>query len=146
MLGQNVLRGFANHGQPGTQLIVALRLMERFQQFALLDAHELSRFVERFGAKNTKASQAQSKRKQIARLKAERVVIPRKAQGIRFQFPDPPHAGRTLVRLKDAVWAFDVLHYLYNDLHLLLIGTGSHERPLKAFAWEVGVGPLECSI
>ena len=68
---------------------------------------QLSRFVERFGAKNTKASQAQSKRKQIARLKAERVVIPRKAQGIRFQFPDPPHAGRTLVRLKDAAFGYD---------------------------------------
>ena len=67
---------------------------------------QLGRFVERFGAKNTKASQAQSKRKQIARLKAERVVIPRHAQHIRFQFPDPPHAGRTLVRLKDATFAY----------------------------------------
>ena len=67
---------------------------------------QLNRFVERFGAKNTKASQAQSKRKQIARLKAERVVIPRRAQHIRFHFPDPPHAGRTLVRLKDATFAY----------------------------------------
>ena len=68
---------------------------------------QLSRFVERFGAKNTKASQAQSKRKQIERLKAQRVVIPRRAQHIRFHFLDPPHAGRTLVRLKDATFAYD---------------------------------------
>jgi ATP-binding cassette subfamily F protein 3 len=67
---------------------------------------QLNRFVERFGAKNTKASQAQSKRKQIARLKSERVIIPRRAQHIRFHFPDPPHAGRTLVRLKDATFAY----------------------------------------
>jgi ATP-binding cassette subfamily F protein 3 len=67
---------------------------------------QLSRFVERFGAKNTKASQAQSKRKQIARLKSERVIIPRRAQHIRFHFPDPPHAGRTLIRLKDSTFAY----------------------------------------
>ena len=68
---------------------------------------QLSRFVERFGAKNTKAAQAQSKRKQIARLQSERVVIPRHAQHIRFHFPDPPHCGRTLVRLKDAAFGYD---------------------------------------
>jgi ATP-binding cassette subfamily F protein 3 len=68
---------------------------------------QLSRFVERFGAKNTKASQAQSKRKQIARLREERVVIPRIARGIRFQFPSPPHAGRLLVRLADASFGYD---------------------------------------
>jgi len=68
---------------------------------------QLSRFVERFGAKNTRASQAQSKRKMIERLKAERVVLPRRPRAIRFQFPDPPHAGRTLVRLRDASFAYD---------------------------------------
>jgi ATP-binding cassette subfamily F protein 3 len=68
---------------------------------------QLNRFVERFGAKNTKASQAQSKRKQIARLREERVIIPRIARGIRFQFPSPPHAGRQLVRLADASFGYD---------------------------------------
>jgi ATP-binding cassette subfamily F protein 3 len=68
---------------------------------------QLSRFVERFGAKNTKAAQAQSKRKQIERLKSERMVIPRRAKGIRFQFPDPPHAGRSLVRLKEVSFGYD---------------------------------------
>src|SRR5262249_57225101 len=68
---------------------------------------QLNRFVERFGAKNTKASQAQSKRKQIDRLRAERVVIPRIARGIRFQFPAPPHAGRQLVRLADVSFGYD---------------------------------------
>ena len=67
---------------------------------------QLQRFVERFGAKNTKASQAQSKRKQIQRLKSQHVVIPRRAAHIRFQFPPPPHAGRALVRLKDASFAY----------------------------------------
>jgi ATP-binding cassette subfamily F protein 3 len=69
---------------------------------------QLSRFVERFGAKNTKASQAQSKRKQIARLEAQRVVLPRLPQSVRFQFPDPPHAGRMLVELDQAAFAYGV--------------------------------------
>jgi ATP-binding cassette subfamily F protein 3 len=68
---------------------------------------ELSRFVERFGAKNTKASQAQSKRKMIARLQTQRVILPHRPKRIRFQFPDPPHAGRTLVRLRDASFGYD---------------------------------------
>jgi len=67
---------------------------------------QLQRFVERFGAKNTKASQAQSKRKQIARLKDQHIIIPRRAAHIRFQFPDPPHVGRALVRLKDVSFAY----------------------------------------
>ncbi len=68
---------------------------------------QLSRFVERFGAKNTKATQAQSKRKQIERLKTQRVVLPRRPRGIRFQFPQPPHVGRSLVRLKDVSFGYD---------------------------------------
>jgi ATP-binding cassette subfamily F protein 3 len=67
---------------------------------------QLSRFVERFGAKNTKASQAQSKRKMIERLKSERVVVPRRPRSIHFHFPPPPHAGRTLVRLKDVSFGY----------------------------------------
>ena len=67
---------------------------------------QLSRFVERFGAKNTKAAQAASKKKQIERLKSERVVVQRRAQHIRFAFPTPPNAGRTLVRLRDTTFAY----------------------------------------
>ena len=88
---------------------------------AQLDAKiaQLSRFVERFGAKNTKASQAQSKRKQIERLSAERVVIPRRAQHIRFQFPAPPNAGRVLVRLRGVSFGYgerDVLGGVHAEL------------------------------
>ena len=68
---------------------------------------QLERFVERFGAKNTKASQAASKKKQIARLRSERVIIPRRPKSIRFSFPDPPHAGRTLLRMRDASFGYD---------------------------------------
>jgi ATP-binding cassette subfamily F protein 3 len=98
-----------------------LRREQMEAQNVQLDAKiaQLSRFVERFGAKNTKAAQAQSKRKQIARLKDARVVIPRKAQRIRFQFPTPPHAGRTLVRLRDVAFGYDA-HDVLRDVRVEL--------------------------
>jgi glycosyltransferase involved in cell wall biosynthesis len=34
---------------------------------------------------------------------------------------------------RDAIWAFDILQYLYDDLHLLLIGTGPDEGALRDF-------------
>ena len=68
---------------------------------------QLAHFVERFGAKNTKASQAASKKKMIARLKTERVVLPRQARTIRFSFPPPPHSGRLMVQLKDVAFGYD---------------------------------------
>src|SRR5262249_19218228 len=67
---------------------------------------QLNRFVERFGAKNTKASQAQSKRKQITRLQAQRVGIPRRPHTVHFHFPAPPPAGRTLLQLQGAAFAY----------------------------------------
>ena len=68
---------------------------------------QLSRFVERFGAKNTMASRAQSKRKMIERLKKQHIVLPRRPRSIRFSFPAPPHSGRTLVRLRETAFGYD---------------------------------------
>ena len=68
---------------------------------------QLSRFAERFGAKASKAAQAQSKRKQAERLRAQRVVLPRRPRGIRFHFPSPPHVGKSLLRLKDVSFGYD---------------------------------------
>jgi len=68
---------------------------------------QLERFAERFGAKNTKAAQAHSKRKQAERLRQRRVVLPRKPRSIRFAFPPPPHVGRVMVQLRDASFAYD---------------------------------------
>jgi glycosyltransferase involved in cell wall biosynthesis len=43
------------------------------------------------------------------------------------------HAGH-----RDAVWAFDILKYLYNDLHLLLVGDGPGRGRLEQFTRDVG--------
>jgi len=67
---------------------------------------QLSKFVERFGAKNTKATQAASKKKMIAKLATERRVIPRRSKSISFSFPTPPHAGKLLMALDDVSFRY----------------------------------------
>lgn len=38
----------------------------------------------------------------------------------------------------DAVWAFDILRYLYDDLHMMLIGAGSDRERLERFVRGIG--------
>jgi ATP-binding cassette subfamily F protein 3 len=59
----------------------------------------LMEFVNRFRAKNTKAAQAQSKLKQIARMeKIEAPVADEKE--IKFSFPQPQRSGRRVITLR----------------------------------------------
>ena len=58
----------------------------------------LQTFIDRFGAKNTKASQAQSKRKQIERL--DLIDAPDSAQAqVSFRFPRPGRSGLKAIEL-----------------------------------------------
>jgi ATP-binding cassette subfamily F protein 3 len=62
----------------------------------------LERFVTRFGAKNTKAKQAQSKRKQIERIKAVQVEsgpVARRTLG--FEFLKPKRSGRIVLNVEN---------------------------------------------
>jgi len=72
------------------------------------EIERLQGFVDRFGAKNTKATQAKSKQKQIDRIKAEMVDAPqgedRKMRG--FRFPQPERSGQRAITLKDVDFAY----------------------------------------
>ena len=59
------------------------------------------RFVERFGAKATKAAQAQSKAKMIESLKAEMPVIESERKSVRFTFTCSHESGAVPLRLKN---------------------------------------------
>lgn len=39
---------------------------------------------------------------------------------------------------RDAIWAFDILKYLYDDLHLVLVGAGPERETLAEFARAIG--------
>jgi len=64
-------------------------------------------FVDRFRAKNTKAAQAQSKMKQIERLKEE-MVGPRAGAGptVGLRFPQPPPSGHRVITLEKVKFGY----------------------------------------
>jgi ATPase subunit of ABC transporter with duplicated ATPase domains len=59
----------------------------------------LQRFVDRFGAKATKAAAAHSMEKRIARLEADKVDEARADKVLRVRFPPPPTPGRTVIEV-----------------------------------------------
>lgn len=59
---------------------------------------QLERFIERFGAKNTKATQAKSKQKQIDRL--EVVEFMRERKRLAFRFPEVAPSGKDVLSIQ----------------------------------------------
>ena len=77
---------------------------------------KLQTFIDRFGAKNTKAAQAQSKRKEIARI--ERIDAPEKESGpIHFRFPQPARSGARVIALEHVGHSYGETK-VYTDLNL----------------------------
>jgi ATP-binding cassette subfamily F protein 3 len=65
------------------------------------DIDRLQLFADRFGAKASKASQAQSKRKQIERIKEDMVQVPDGPEStMGFRFPQPPRSGQRVITLE----------------------------------------------
>ena len=62
------------------------------------------RFIERFRAKNTKATQVQSRIKRLDKM--ERVTVPRTTKKIDFAFPAPARSGREIITLKDVAKSY----------------------------------------
>ena len=66
-------------------------------------------FVDRFRAKNTKAAQAQSKLKQIERLKEDMVETPDgPGPTVGFRFPQPQRSGHRVITLKHVKFGYGV--------------------------------------
>ena len=60
---------------------------------------EIERFVERFRAKNTKATQVQSRIKMLNKM--EKVETATRTKSVHFRFPQPARTGRIVMELKD---------------------------------------------
>ena len=78
---------------------------------------ELERFIERFRAKNTKATQAKSKQKLLDKM--ERVQTATQTKAPHFRFPQPPRTGRIVLDLKNVRKAYGTLT-VYEGLNLRL--------------------------
>jgi ATP-binding cassette subfamily F protein 3 len=68
---------------------------------------QLQVFVDRFRAKNTMAAQAQSKMKQIERLKEEMVELPESnGPTVGFKFPQPQRSGQRVITLENMKFGY----------------------------------------
>src|SRR6266700_99796 len=83
------------------QLLAAYKHQER-------EIGRLMEFVNRFRAKNTKASQAQSKLKQIERMDKVQAPI-NDDRKLGFQFPQPRRSGLKVIKLEN-------MHHAYGDV------------------------------
>ena len=79
---------------------------QRFEQAQVAYAQQqeeiakLERFVERFKAKATKASQARSRQKQLDKM--ERIEAPERERRPRLRLPEAPHSGHEAIILRQA--------------------------------------------
>ncbi len=76
---------------------------------------QLERFIERFRAKSTLATQAQSRVKQLARMEKIEVVRPVESRG-RIRLRTPPHCGAEIVRLERAGVTYDGSRWVLRGL------------------------------
>ena len=89
------------------QLLAAYKNQQR-------EIKRLQIFIDRFGAKNTKASQAQSKKKQIDRM--DKIEAPDSSERhLAFRFPQPERSGRKVLELKGIHHAYGQT-VVYRDL------------------------------
>ena len=96
----------------------------RYQQLLQAKANQdrkreqLERFVERFRAKASKATQAQSREKQLEKL--EEIKLPARSRSAGYlRLPDAPHAGAEIVRLEQAAYTYPGGdHPIFKDLDL----------------------------
>jgi ATP-binding cassette subfamily F protein 3 len=65
---------------------------------------QLEEFIDRFGAKNTKAAQAKSKEKQLERMEDVKLLEHRAT--LRFRFPEALRSGKEVLRLEGLRKAF----------------------------------------
>lgn len=77
---------------------------------------ELQRFIDRFRAKASKASQAQDRIKQLARM--ERIEAPERDEAtVSFSFPQPKRGGQRVITLEGVRQSYGA-HVVYADLNL----------------------------
>ncbi len=95
-------------------------------------------FVDRFRAKNTKAAQAQSKMKQIERIKEDMVEVPTGPDAaMGFRFPQPQRSGQRVITLEKIKFGYPTERRsptrLETNTTAQLAGseTGTPEAPIK---------------
>ncbi|MDP6102005.1 MAG: ABC-F family ATP-binding cassette domain-containing protein [Dehalococcoidia bacterium] len=107
-------------GDYDNYLIARERSLQVKQTTAARQEREIQkqmRFVERFRYKARKATQVQSRLKQLGKVKP--IELPRATRKIRYSFPEPPRSGTEVIRLTN-VSKFYGDNVVYRGLNLAL--------------------------
>jgi ATP-binding cassette, subfamily F, member 3 len=103
-----VLRYTGNYDEYLEQRAAAEATMIATAKAQQREIDRMQLFVDRFRAKNTKAAQAQSKLKQIERLKEEMVGLPDgDGPAVGFRFPQPQRSGHRVITLKHVRFGYN---------------------------------------
>ena len=99
-----------------TELETLIKEYEKQQE----EIRHLQEFIDRFGAKATKAAQAQERQKMLDKILEHEIVIPESLKKIHFKFPQAPHSGRLVATLEKITKSYDGVHKVLDNLDLLL--------------------------
>ena len=108
-------------GGYGDYLIASERSLKVKRAAAARQERELQtqmRFVERFRYKARKASQVQSRLKQLE--KVQQIQLPRATKRVHYSFPEPARTGAEAIRLTNVSKSYGD-HYVYRGLNLALM-------------------------
>ncbi len=89
-----------HRGNYDDYLVARERALESKQAAAARQEREIQRqmrFIDRFRSKATKATQVQSRIKQMQKIQV--IDLPRATKKVRFSFPEPPRSGSAVVTL-----------------------------------------------
>ncbi len=84
------------------------------------EIQHLQEFIDRFGAKATKAAQAQERQKMLDKILEHEIVIPESLKKIHFKFPPAPHSGRLVVTLSGITKSYDGKRNVLENLDLVV--------------------------
>jgi ATP-binding cassette subfamily F protein 3 len=103
-------------------------LVEREGRYAQLSAsaknqarrrEQIERFITRFRAKNTKATQVQSRMKMLDKM--EEIQVPATSPDLSLiKIPDPPHCGTTVLQIEGVSKSYDGSEFVLKDVDLVL--------------------------
>lgn len=79
---------------------------------------KLEDFIRRFGAKATKAAQAQERQKMLDRM--EKIEIPENLKRIHFRFPPSPHSGKIVLDIENLGKTYDGKRWVLKELSLIV--------------------------
>ena len=109
-----------HRGNYDDYLVARERALEVKQAAAARQEREIQRqmrFIDRFRSKATKATQVQSRIKQLEKIQV--IELPRATKRVRFSFPQPPRSGSDVLTLSNAGKSYGD-NVVYSGLNLKL--------------------------